>query len=278
MAFSRSAKVHCFAAAWCQGHGSNRALRTRQTVCSCDQRLLCHLAQLSAPDGWQRSRGRCCHSSASPSWLCPRPPLFPVAGAPVKNLFPLVVADVSKEDQCSECIKQIIAEHGEIDHAVSCFGAWWQKGAERWHMLLCRLLCWEWKTGPACMYRVLAGRPCWPFPSFIFASSKLSSSPPLGQNCAAMLTASCSVMSHAVLPRVLPAAAAGVLTEQSYSEFLHVIHDFAGSHFTFAKYVLPVLKKADTSSFLFITGGVGESVPAVGATESWVPIASQHRP
>jgi NAD(P)-dependent dehydrogenase (short-subunit alcohol dehydrogenase family) len=41
----------------------------------------------------------------------------------------VVVADVSKEDQCAAFVEQVVAEHGEIDHAISCFGAWWQGGA-----------------------------------------------------------------------------------------------------------------------------------------------------
>eukprot|EP00887_Chlorella_sp_A99_P007128 scaffold2.g7128.t1 len=101
------------------------------------------------------------------------------AGAPVENLHPVVVEDVSKEEQCSAIVKQVVAEHGEIDHAVSCFGAWWQ---------------------------------------------------------------------------------GGVLTEQSYDEFSRVIANFAGSHFVFSKCVLPVMKRNEHSSMLYITGGVGKRV------------------
>ncbi|GAB4821734.1 hypothetical protein N2152v2_008780 [Parachlorella kessleri] len=100
-------------------------------------------------------------------------------GAAVDRLFPVVVADVSKEDQCAAFVAQVLKEHGEIDHAVSCFGAWWQ---------------------------------------------------------------------------------GGVLTQQSYDEFSRVIANFAGSHFTFAKCVLPAMRKAESSSVLFITGGVGKRV------------------
>ena len=39
-----------------------------------------------------------------------------------------MVADVSKEDKCAAFVQQVLKEHGEIDHAVSCFGAWWQGG------------------------------------------------------------------------------------------------------------------------------------------------------
>ncbi len=55
-----------------------------------------------------------------------------------------------------------------------------------------------------------------------------------------------------------------MLTQQSYEEFSRVIANFAGSHFVFAKYVLPAMRKAATSSMLFITGGVGEWVPLLG--------------
>lgn len=37
-----------------------------------------------------------------------------------------------------------------------------------------------------------------------------------------------------------------------------MIANFAGSHFVFAKTILPVMKKSENSSMLFITGGVGE--------------------
>jgi len=37
-----------------------------------------------------------------------------------------------------------------------------------------------------------------------------------------------------------------------------VIANFAGSHFVFAKTILPVMKKSEGSTMLFITGGVGE--------------------
>jgi hypothetical protein len=50
---------------------------------------------------------------------------------------------------------------------------------------------------------------------------------------------------------------AGLLTEQSYEEFSRVIANFAGSHFTFSKYVLPAMRPTDSSSMLYITGGVG---------------------
>lgn len=49
-----------------------------------------------------------------------------------------------------------------------------------------------------------------------------------------------------------------MLTEQSYEEFSRVIASFAGTHFTFAKYVLPAMRQSHASSMLFITGGVGE--------------------
>jgi NAD(P)-dependent dehydrogenase (short-subunit alcohol dehydrogenase family) len=49
----------------------------------------------------------------------------------VENLYPLVVADVSKEDQCAAFVEEVVRLHGPIDHAVSCFGAWWQGGERR---------------------------------------------------------------------------------------------------------------------------------------------------
>ncbi|KAL4432189.1 hypothetical protein ABPG77_005951 [Micractinium sp. CCAP 211/92] len=101
------------------------------------------------------------------------------AGAPTENLVPIVVEDVSKEEQCRRFVETLVAQHGPIDHAVSCFGAWWS---------------------------------------------------------------------------------GGVLTEQTYEEFSSVIANFAGSHFTFSKYVLPQMKQSPTSSFLYITGGVGQRV------------------
>lgn len=126
--------------------------------------------------------------------LVPLPPCFvkksiispaPLpAGAPMENLVPVIVEDVSKEGQCAAFVKEVVAAHGPIDHAVSCFGAWWQKG---------------------------------------------------------------------------------VLTEQSYEEFSAVIANFAGSHFVFSKYVLPQMRQAPTSSFLYITGGVGELLAAAAA-------------
>ena len=64
-----------------------------------------------------------------------------------------------------------------------------------------------------------------------------------------------------------PPRRAGVLTDQSYEEFARVIANFAGSHFVFAKTILPVMKKSENSSMLFITGGVGEEtchVPRAG--------------
>ncbi|PSC75546.1 peroxisomal trans-2-enoyl-reductase-like [Micractinium conductrix] len=100
-------------------------------------------------------------------------------GAPVENLFPVVVEDVSKEEQVAAFVRDVVAAHGPIDHAVSCFGAWWS---------------------------------------------------------------------------------GGVLTEQSYDEFSQVIANFAGSHFVFSKYVLPQMSQSPTSSFLYITGGVGKRV------------------
>jgi omega-amidase len=100
-------------------------------------------------------------------------------GAPLDNLFPYFVADMSKEEQCRKFVADVTSQHGEIDHAVSCFGAWWQ---------------------------------------------------------------------------------GGLLTEQSYEEFSRVIANFAGSHFVFAKTILPVMKKSESSTMLFITGGVGQRV------------------
>ncbi|KAL4855773.1 3-oxoacyl-[acyl-carrier-protein] reductase FabG [Chlorella vulgaris] len=100
-------------------------------------------------------------------------------GAPVENLHPFVVEDVSHEDQCAAFVREVVQQHGDIDHAVSCFGAWWQ---------------------------------------------------------------------------------GGVLTEQSYEEFSRVLANFAGSHFVFAKNVLPAMRKAPSSSMLFVTGGVGKRV------------------
>ena len=55
--------------------------------------------------------------------------ILPPAGAPLDRLFPVVVEDISKEDQCSAFVAQVVGQHGPIDHAVSCFGAWWQGGA-----------------------------------------------------------------------------------------------------------------------------------------------------
>lgn len=46
------------------------------------------------------------------------------AGAPIENLYPAVVEDVSKEEQCAAFVHEVVEQHGAIDHAVSCFGAW----------------------------------------------------------------------------------------------------------------------------------------------------------
>lgn len=100
-------------------------------------------------------------------------------GAPIENLYPAVVEDVSKEEQCAAFVHEVVEQHGAIDHAVSCFGAWWQ---------------------------------------------------------------------------------GGLLTEQSYAEFSRVLANFAGSHFTFVKYILPAMRQSHTSSMLFVTGGVGKRV------------------
>ena len=59
-----------------------------------------------------------------------------------------------------------------------------------------------------------------------------------------------------------------MLTQQSYDEFSRVIANFAGSHFTFAKYVLPAMRKSETSSVLFITGGVGKFQAHTGPNAS----------
>ena len=57
-----------------------------------------------------------------------------------------------------------------------------------------------------------------------------------------------------------------MLTEQSYAEFSRVLANFAGSHFTFVKYILPAMRQSHTSSMLFVTGGVGElGSPGAGA-------------
>lgn len=66
---------------------------------------------------------------------------------------------------------------------------------------------------------------------------------------------------HALLPLKLPLTPPQVSSPLAPSP-LHspppqVIANFAGSHFVFAKTVLPAMRKSEHSSLLFITGGVG---------------------
>ena len=52
------------------------------------------------------------------------------AGVPTASLHPLI-ADLSSEDGCASFVNQVLERHGGIDHAVSCFGSFWQ-GGECW--------------------------------------------------------------------------------------------------------------------------------------------------
>lgn len=128
-------------------------------------------------------------------------------------------------------VADVTSQHGEIDHAVSCFGAWWQGGEPLLRpVALCAVDCMNLVN---CKY-LLAGGGC---------------------------------ELHAVAtrhPATCDSPPAGLLTEQSYDEFSRVIANFAGSHFVFAKTILPVMKKSENSTMLFITGGVGERLGMVG--------------
>ncbi len=54
----------------------------------------------------------------------------PVAGAPLENLLPVVV-DVSNEDVCQQFVGGCVQRYGRIDHAVACFGGFWEGGKGR---------------------------------------------------------------------------------------------------------------------------------------------------
>ena len=58
---------------------------------------------------------------------------------------------------------------------------------------------------------------------------------------------------------MLPAHRAGQLTDQPLEEFSAMLHGPPTAHFLFAKHVLPALKQAPSSSYLFISEGAGES-------------------
>ncbi|KAL4449037.1 hypothetical protein ABPG77_007754 [Micractinium sp. CCAP 211/92] len=50
------------------------------------------------------------------------------SGAPLENLLPVVV-DVSNEDVCQQFVGGCVQRYGRIDHAVACFGGFWEGGA-----------------------------------------------------------------------------------------------------------------------------------------------------
>ncbi|PSC70067.1 SDR family oxidoreductase [Micractinium conductrix] len=49
------------------------------------------------------------------------------SGAPLENLMPVVVG-ISEDQYCSALVSGVLQKYGRLDHAVSCFGGFWEGG------------------------------------------------------------------------------------------------------------------------------------------------------
>ena len=89
-----------------------------------------------------------------------------------EGLFP-VVADLADEAAAAAFFQDVASKHGSVDHAVSCFGSFWQGGAPdvggAWGPALsCRrqallaVLPWRSSCGTALRYSLTASLPCHP--------------------------------------------------------------------------------------------------------------------
>lgn len=175
--------------------------------------------------------------------------------------------DVSSEEEASKFVSSLVEQHGCIDHAVSCLGGWWQKGA--WedtrscqHRILWSgncLLCWQLPARQDVAYEAFGALPCKPTSCRQSRCSALSR----------LLFSNSSVLHHMQQPGVGPQhpngyvpslLPAGQLTQQSLEEFDQVVANQAKSHFVFSKALLPAMRPKDptcTCSFTFVSGGAG---------------------
>lgn len=85
---------------------------------------------------------------------------LPAAGASLDNLLPVVVG-ISCEDYCQQFVGGCVQRYGRIDHAVACFGGFWEGG-----------------EGPAAL-EALAALPCapWVRQKWRFVAAQAASAP-----------------------------------------------------------------------------------------------------